>query len=156
MREYQASHALIALIHRLAGTDWHAVPDAPGDWDTVRQQDPNGHIVVSSEYSDSSIYGSPENNHAFRAWHDRTHLRLDRGFDDEGEYYVGNAQVNAVHRARHDDTSLRNEDAMAIYYDTIGQIEYRNTHYGAFPTNQRAFVQSCFDIGLAESIKLAF
>lgn len=97
----------------------------------------HGRVLVSDEYCDKTIFGYPETNIAFRAWHDWVHYTYQYPFSEAGELQVYKRQ--AYHLAnfcyRHGLPNMRHY----LYAETIGQIEYNNNHAGAFPTDQRAF-----------------
>ncbi len=88
-----------------------------------------GTLVVYSEGSDQTIYGDNKVNHAFRAWHDYTHLRLNAPFTLEGETLVAKSQAN----------HLGGYYGEIIMIEVIKQVEYFETH-GHFPVNQTEFV----------------
>ena len=51
-----------------------------------------GYLPISNEHCEVNIFGSPEVNIMFRAWHDSIHLQLNEGFDYMGEVRVAFAQ----------------------------------------------------------------
>ena len=85
-------------------------------------------MVVYDGGSDNTIYGDPRVNHAFRAWHDSLHLKLNAPFDLAGETRVGLEQARILGGAY----------AEIVLCEVIGQIEYFN-RYQAFPVNQLEF-----------------
>jgi hypothetical protein len=89
-------------------------------------------LTVWSGASDKTIYGDAAVNHAFRAWHDSLHLKLNAPFTLEGEILVAKFQANA----------LKNDALGAIIMAEVqGQAEYFAKH-GTFPENQVEFIQS--------------
>ena len=81
-----------------------------------------GRILVNSDYSENTIFGCPEHNYAFRAWHDWTHLTIRAEFTLDGELAV-------AHRLIHDlclifghnpDTQLWSRFIMAGVYGPAG------------------------------------
>ena len=93
-------------------------------------------LPILGKYSENSIYGLPEGNVAFRAWHDTIHLALNADFsfaEHAGEYRV------AVEQCRQ--ASLYSATlADVLWADTYGQGQHMLKH-GAFPANQLGFVE---------------
>lgn len=96
-----------------------------------------GRILVSGEHSGCTIYGDPEINYAFRAWHDWHHWKGQFAFDEKGERLTYEAQ------ARDLDTIYGPRTAAPLkrilHAEVIGQWEHERA-WGAFPVDQRAFV----------------
>lgn len=90
-----------------------------------------GKLVVWSGASDRTVYGDARVNHAFRAWHDSLHLKLNAPFTVEGETLV------ALEQAR-----LIGSDAWAqvMLAEVIGQVGYARSN-GAFPVDQVEFIK---------------
>lgn len=93
-----------------------------------------GRIRVWSGGSEETIFGSPETNHAFRAWHDLCHLLLGEPFTPEGESEVAELQKQMVISRGGPSLFLRILDI-----EINGQIRYYEEH-GSFPVNQRQFM----------------
>jgi hypothetical protein len=102
---------------------------APDTFEKLRSNSVSG-LVVWAGASDSTIYGDPSVNHAFRAWHDSLHLKLNAPFTLEGERLV------AIEQAR-----LVGSDTMGniLIGEIVGQAEYFAKH-GEFPANQVEFM----------------
>jgi hypothetical protein len=102
---------------------------APDSFAKLRANITSG-LVVWSGASENTIYGDPIVNHAFRAWHDSTHIRLNADFSPEGEKRV------ALEQAR-----LIGSDMWAkiLIGEVVGQAEYF-AKYGKFPANQVEFM----------------
>lgn len=147
---YAASAGLEAHIDTIA-PDHVACANAPSSWAALKSWDDNfGHnnpIPVFDGGCELTIYSEPKINHAFRAWHDRTHLRIDAGFDYDGEFAVA-----LSHRASVRGAGLALSDAKAIMFDTIGQYRYYQTH-NAYIHNQALFVAACFKVGIREACR---
>lgn len=116
------------LILKLA-PKFQASDIAPSTFESLKEQ-ASGSLVVWAGASDSTIYGDPKVNHAFRAWHDSIHLKLNSPFTLQGERIV------ALEQAR-----LIGSETMGhlIVAEVIGQAEY-NLETGLFPIDQKAFV----------------
>ena len=96
-----------------------------------------GRILVDSRHSENTIFGCPEHNWAFRAWHDWTHLAIGAEFTLDGELAVAHRQIQDLCRVfgHNSDTRLWSRYIMAEVY---GQACYiRDT--GKFPVDQVAF-----------------
>ena len=136
--EYQptntAPSSYAALLH------WHRTGQSS---DSVVYGD---RIPVFDGGCEHTIYSEPRVNHAFRAWHDSTHLRLEAAFDEHGECEVATAHWRSVKNA-----GLSVADQSAIWFDTWGQYAYYLKH-GAYIYNQALFVAACFKVGLNEAI----
>jgi len=64
----------------------HSVRDvAPYTWRQVNEASSVNHVTVWSGEASHSIYGDSSVNYAFRAWHDRAHLRIGASFNIAGE-----------------------------------------------------------------------
>ncbi len=100
---------------------------APDTYESLARH--SGIMVVWSGGSDNTIYGDARVNHAFRAWHDALHIKLNVGFDLQGETRV------ALEQAR----ILGGPWAEIIMAEVVGQAEYFAKH-GEFPKNQVEFI----------------
>lgn len=96
-----------------------------------------GRILVDGRHSDHTIFGCPEHNWAFRAWHDWTHLTIHAEFTLDGELAVAHRQIEDLCRVygHNEDTRLWSRYIMAEVY---GQACYHHTT-GEFPADQVAF-----------------
>ena len=113
---------------------------APSTFDElIAQIERHRHIVVWSEASNATIYGSPEVNYAFRAWHDWCHWRGLHRFTTEGEAAVAKMQadhIDAIYGASDQTHRWRK----IIEAQVIGQQRHQE-RYGHYPTDQFAFVE---------------
>ena len=135
------------LVLRLAGENWIANDLAPSSLADITNHWwlNHGQVWVSSLYSGNTIFGSPHVNHAFRAWHDRTHIKLGAEFDREGEARVCVAQQNDVMGL----PSPVTYDELALAFrilecEVMGQFNYQAAT-GQFPADQRAFTVDYFN-----------
>ena len=125
------------------GKDYIPSPDAPNtykelihEWQRVCSRVPGEARVPLRVYdggSDTSIYGSPEANYAFRYFHDLVHCQLQTEFDIAGEIHTARVQEVML-------GSLSAEEAWVFRIDTIGQSLY-HTMTGEFVEDQAEFVQ---------------
>jgi hypothetical protein len=93
---------------------------------------------VYSGGCETSIYGSPEANHAFRYMHDFLHCTLQQGFDLYGETKVARQQGRML-------GCMSVEDGWTFGIDTIGQALYSFLAGGRFLEDQEAFVHWCYE-----------
>lgn len=98
-----------------------------------------GTVNVWKGASEDTIFGSPEMNHIFRAWHDVVHFTQNLGFDSLSEIAVGKYQAACL------PTDWWFEKAL-IDAEVTGQILYFNK-FKEFPKNQRDFVLTYLKTG---------
>lgn len=101
-----------------------------------------GRIAVSDAHSDRTIYGDPEVNYAFRAWHDWTHWQIQAELTPEGERDVCKAQqadLCAVFGKGSLHGKVRGM-CLILHAEIVGQVEYEQRH-GYFPDDQVRFVR---------------
>ena len=137
---YRASRALQAFILSRAGdyvaVDRDTLPEVQAMIDLNYEPDM---MPVWSGGCERTIYSAPAVNHAFRAWHDRLHIRLGAAFNADGEFRVACAHVAEARKA-----GLSDADCCALWADVWGQFRYAETHGGEFPANQDIFVAAVF------------
>lgn len=85
-------------------------------------------MVVYDGGSENTIYGDTKVNHAFRAWHDALHIKLNAPFTREGETLVGLEQARI----------LGGSYSEIVMAEVVGQVEYFEK-YRDFPSNQVEF-----------------
>ena len=124
------SSYLTSILQRENTTPYTVTDNAPETYNGLLSI---GHLYIYGGASDSSIYGSPANNHLFRAHHDSIHLAKDFAFDNLGEYLVARETCRIF-------SSYSSIAAEYIWADVYGQVKYNNRH-GVFPTDQLAFVE---------------
>ena len=133
--------AVLHIANRLFPCGFDVRDKAPETFDALKAQVADGgRMVVWSGGSDQTIFGDPEVNYAFRAWHDWCHLAGNHDFTLEGERAASRMQM--VHLIE-----LYGIDARVarwchiINAEVVGQAEHlRDT--GEFPKDQMAFVRS--------------
>ena len=132
--------AVLHIAGKLNPCGWDIVPEryAPSTLGELRMVHAiTGRIAVSGANSDRTIFGDPEVNFAFRAWHDWHHLDLGAQFDPKGEARVCAAQQS---------------DIMCLYgyqplWDRLldievnGQVRYFAYH-NCFPVDQIGFARA--------------
>lgn len=94
-------------------------------------------IAVLKGFSDRTIYAEPDQNWAFRAWHDWTHLQGRFPFTPAGERATAAQQVRDLVRVygRHLNTVHM---AAVLLCEVVGQTDYQLLT-GEFPEDQRQF-----------------
>lgn len=98
-----------------------------------------GRITVWGGGSDDTIYACPEHNHAFRAWHDSVHWRLQLPMTLAGECGVAYAQIaQMLTTYGHDEETEK--WASYLLSEVVGQALHR-VITGEFPSRQRIFVE---------------
>lgn len=95
-----------------------------------------GKIIIDPSHSDHTIFGDPEVNYAFRAWHDWCHLHGNHEFNMSGEYEVSRMQADHL-------CTLFGYEAFLDWWPLInaevnGQARHA-AETGQFPTDQMAF-----------------
>ena len=118
----------------------HSARDiAPSTWDDLARH--RGAVLpVWSSQSDATIWDDAVINHAFRAFHDSTHIRIGADFSLTGETATIEAQIRAlaVLYPSHPEWWAR-----LLRVEGIDQvIEFQRV--GSFPADQRAFVLERF------------
>ena len=133
------NHAVGLLASRYA-PGWQAADDAPNDFETLKAwHKRDGFITVWKGASDSTIFGEPYYNWAFRAWHDAVHLTYDLPFTQEGEEAAAEMQCQHIMRHFGDDSRSRKWCEL-IRCEVAGQAaHYAQT--GEFPADQIAFAK---------------
>ena len=118
--------------------------DAPGDYESlIKHYEKTGRVCVWDGASDQTIFGCPETNYAFRAWHDARHITARADFSLEGEVETCKAQCRDIY-------SLFGDGSTAIRYsrylwaEIVGQAKY-NLINGGFPVDQIGFVRAWLD-----------
>ena len=90
----KAFNCMVMTMANLTAPCWTASDDAPETFDElVRVSKQRGQIVVWKGESDNTIFGEPEFNWAFRAWHDSAHIRTGAPFTLEGERVACEQQI---------------------------------------------------------------
>ncbi|MCQ4142264.1 MULTISPECIES: hypothetical protein [unclassified Chryseobacterium] len=91
-----------------------------------------GKIHIWTECSENTIFGSPQINHFYRAWHDHTHISCQCGFTFAGESMTAAIQNSMIPA----DWTLEKE---LIMIDIVGLNQYYSIHK-EYVKDQRRFV----------------
>jgi len=138
--DIQFNAAVLAIAARLFPCGFLVAEDAPQSYEElIARLNAGLPMLVYSGGSDQTIYGDPEVNYAFRAWHDWCHWRGQFDFSLAGE--IATFQMQAKHLvAIFGDDQRTRWWINILYAEVIGQREFYDEH-GCFPENQRAFVE---------------
>lgn len=131
-------------------------PDAPNTYSELleaweRSRATGTALPISSENSDTSIYGSVKVNGAFRFVHDVLHITTGLSFTTDDELRVADLQLQSLRGAGFDSTSLEHR---ILHADLVGQT-FAVARNGCFPSDQREFVVACLTRGIEEAVRLA-
>lgn len=129
--------AVIHLADIMNPRGYAVSADAPETFDALAAYArEHGRIAVSSEFSDGTIFGDPEVNYAFRAWHDACHLAGGFAFTLDGEAAACAMQCAQL-------VALYGQERSATWRAILraevnGQAEYV-ANWGEFPADQFRF-----------------
>jgi hypothetical protein len=137
--DIQFNAAILTICSRVLPGGFDVSDEAPETYEElIAHLDAGGRMLVYSGGSERTIYGDPEVNFAFRAWHDWCHWRGRYDFSHEGERAACAMQGDHL-IARYGDSPQTRRWQCILHAEIIGQREYFDRH-GAFPEDQRAFV----------------
>lgn len=136
-------HWMVHQAHkkaRIIGFGYAPAADAPDTYDGIREEYRQSMMMrkafrVWSGGSESTIYGTPEANYAFRYLHDTTHVEVQGDFTFQGEAKTALSAFRPVLQAFGD--SLESRVYLA---DSLGQVHYNTQTCGQFPADQAQFV----------------
>ena len=134
--------AVLHIAGKLNPCGWDIVPEryAPSTLGELRMVHAiTGRIAISGANSDRTIFGDPEVNFAFRAWHDWHHLKLGAQFDPAGELAVANSQAGdliALYGA-----AVSRPWRKLLEIEINGQVRYFAYH-NCFPDDQIGFARA--------------
>jgi len=136
--------AVLHMAGRLFPTGFDVSEDAPDTFeklvDHVRRR---RRLTVWSGGSADTIFGNPEVNYAFRAWHDWCHLNGRHDFTLAGEMAAVEMQCEHLLTV-YGQSSKTREWCRILRAEVIGQALYLERH-GDFPERQRDFVSAYLD-----------
>lgn len=138
---------------RQLGFGWVAEENAPSTYQQLReayqQSVATGEpLAVSSQFCDDTAYARPEDNHAFRFWHDTHHVEfgLSFGLEDEAELALWHLREAEAAGITHSSLVYRLLEA-----DTLGSLLVLGLSQ-RFPFHQRLFVSDAAQWGLSAAI----
>jgi hypothetical protein len=131
--------AVLTICNRVLPGGYDVSDAAPDTYDElIAHLDAGGRMLVYAGGSERTIYGDPEVNFAFRAWHDWCHWRGRFDFSHEGERAACAMQGDHLVTIYGESSQTRRWRCI-LQAEIIGQREYFDRH-GVFPEDQRAFV----------------
>ena len=129
-----------AMARHCMPEGWDVSDDAPETFDALQAYvAEHDRICVSSLNSERTIFGYPETNWAFRAWHDWTHIARGLPFTLAGE--TETCRVQRVHfESQYRDWHpwTRGFIGAILECEVVEQARFKE-ETGAFPEDQRAF-----------------
>lgn len=131
------------------GFGWKATAEAPSTYQQLRgayaaSQATGTPLPVSNLHCESSVFPRPEDNIAFRFWHDCSHVRLGLSFSLEDELELATWHLAQAEQAGFTPGSLGYH---LLEADHVGQVLVQAVG-GRFPFDQEAFVLTCARYGL--------
>lgn len=131
------------------GVDWYGASDAPNTWKALKaawlhSQVTGEPLPVYDGDCDSVIFVRPEDNIAYRYWHDVTHLKRDRSFSNTDELDMANFHLWEAERHGLERGSL---PWRLLHADAVGQV----LHWAVlkeFVLNQRVFITNAVLFGV--------
>lgn len=139
--DWELDEAVVAMAKVVCPSGFDAADEAPSSFAELKAHMQSGQRMrVWSGASDFTIFGSPEVNHASRAWHDYHHYTGGHDFTIPGEAATVLAQVADLKLAYGDHAKAKLWRAL-LFGDIIGLSLYGDLHDGVFPIDQRRFVR---------------
>lgn len=131
--------ATLQIAARLFPCGFDVRADAPDSLERlVSETAATGRLAVWSGASEQTIFGDPEVNWAFRAWHDWHHYRHRLPFTPEGEREAAAGQQRDI-RALYGRGPTADHFCALVEAEVVGQLHHQQRH-GAFPEDQAGFV----------------
>ena len=139
--DIQFNAAVLTICKALLPAGYDVAAVAPETYEElIAHLDAGRRMLVYSGGAEQTIYGDPEVNYAFRAWHDWCHWRGRHDFSLEGERATC-AMQRAHLVALYGESPQTHRWRRILQAEVIGQREHFDRH-GVFPDDQRAFVES--------------
>lgn len=131
------------------GFGWVGVADAPSTYRELQvayeRSLTSGHpLPISNLYCVDTIFAEPEDNIAFRFWHDTSHCRLNLTFSLPDEWRLTMYHLAQLEQAGF---SPGTDEYQLLRLDLLGQIILLGVA-DRFPLNQGQFTRTCAQLGL--------
>ena len=131
------------------GFGWVGIADAPSTHADLQaafaeSQQTGQPLPISNLYCDDTIFLMPEDNIAFRFWHDTSHCRLGLTFSLPDEWRLTLQHLAELERSGFGPSSL---EYQLLRLDLLGQIILLGIA-GRFPHSQGHFTRTCAALGL--------
>jgi hypothetical protein len=135
------------------GFGWVGSQSAPSTYQQLRgafahSESTGAPLVVSDQNCDSAIYAMPQDNVAFRFWHDVHHVKLGLSFRLEDELELAIWHLDQAVLGGFMPNSLPYQLLKA---DLFGQVLLMAL-IGRFPFDQAEFVTTCAEAGLLNGL----
>lgn len=131
---------VLQMADRLFPTGFDVGPNAPDTFEALKAHIARtGRMLVWDGASDATIFGDPEVNYAFRAWHDWCHLKADADFSKGGEKAAADVQKRHI-RSLYGYGPTADRFCRLVDCEVVAQGEYAAIH-GEFPKDQMAFAR---------------
>lgn len=141
----EAYRILIQEYESILPLALHVDSNAPETYEGLCANMRNGSLSVTEAFSETSIYGK-SGNVTFRIFHDYGHLLYARKFTTSEEIDLAQLQWSDIKPCIPAEWLPL---CHVVYFaDTVEQSRFESLH-GAFPSDQRAFVQSFLNQYLA-------
>ncbi|MFN3889609.1 MAG: hypothetical protein ACK4MV_04360 [Beijerinckiaceae bacterium] len=138
--DHELNVAVMVIANRLFPAGFDVSDDAPDSYEKLVQRFESGRrYVVYSGGADKTIFGDPEVNYCFRAWHDWCHWRGRFDFSFTGEYATYEMQCEHLVRVYGQGERIERWKKI-LFADVIGQRLHHDLT-GTFPVDQMKFVR---------------
>lgn len=133
--------AILHITGKLFPLGFDVSGDAPATYQDLKAHlDTGNRMLVFKGGSDHTIYGDPEVNWCFRAWHDWCHWRGAYDLTMAGEQAV--CRMQGWHLLKlYWPGRILDRWRKIIEAEIVGQAEYHHIHK-RFPDDQRGFVEA--------------
>ena len=132
--------AILTIASRLFPAGYDLDDAAPSGLADLQERMNAYRKRVWSGASATTIYGDPEVNYAFRAWHDYHYWRSGLDFTPHHEAIVAELQCADIIKV-YGDSEMTRHWCEIIRAEVIGQMAHFYLH-GDYPVDQMAFVQA--------------
>lgn len=132
------NRAILEMVSTYLPGGFDTTGEEMDSFDTLKTLYRNhGKITVNTGYSDQTIFGAPEVNWAFRAWHDYCHLTGNFPFTAFGEWCASYMQIQQL-RYHYPSHPQLERWCRLVDIEVNGQVGYYLKHK-QFPSNQIQF-----------------
>jgi hypothetical protein len=136
---YGANLGVLDLADRIVTCGYAVTDQAPETLpELLAAYERTGQVIVSGDNSGLTIWGTPEINFAFRAWHDFRHITGGHAFTLEGERATCADQLLDIRRNFAEDSRFVALFSAIVTAEVIGQAEHFE-RFGKFPADQKGF-----------------
>ncbi len=145
--DHHLNVAVLLVTRRLFPASFDVSESAPDTYEKlVALFESSKRYVVYSGGSEQTIFGDPDVNYHFRAWHDWCHWRGGYDFSMQGEYNTLKLQCQHLTQIYGNNAQTRRWRRI-LFAEVIGQKIFQQLN-GHFPENQRRFVDDYLERGV--------